>query len=156
MKNILIYKSPDLSITHFVDNLNINQVHEKAQNMLDFGTLYRIGTIDELPADRTFRGAWDIDDADLNDGIAGEEKTKQNLSQLRDRVEQGKENLKQTKEKINISAIESSIEIWNSEISICENKLNELLEKLPLEKRRGYVEPVVEQPEIEEKQDDQS
>jgi hypothetical protein len=156
MKNILIHKSPDLSITHFVDNLNINQVHEKAQNMLDFGTLYRIGTIDELPADRTFRGAWDIDDADLNDGIAGEEKTKQNLSQLRDRVEQGKENLKQTKEQINISAIESSIEIWNSEISICENKLNELLEKLPLEKRRGYVEPVVEQPEIEEKQDDQS
>jgi len=156
MKNILIHKSPDLSITHFVDNLNINQVHEKAQNMLDFGTLYRIDTIDELPADRTFRGAWDIDDADLNDGIAGEEKTKQNLSQLRDRVEQGKENLKQTKEQINISAIESSIEIWNSEISICENKLNELLEKLPLEKRRGYVEPVVEQPEIEEKQDDQS
>ena len=56
----------------------------------------------------------------------------------------------------NVSSIESSIENGNSAISICENKLNELLEKLPLEKRRGYVEPVVEQPEIEEKQDDQS
>jgi chromosome segregation ATPase len=280
MKNILIHKSPDLSVTHFVDNLNVNQIHEKAQNMLDFGTLYRIGTIDELPADRTFRGAWDIDDADLNDGVAGEEKTKQNLSQLIAKTEQEKENLKQTKEQIdaakstvdtlngelpelenkasecktawqsveedafaakedyeakfaaaetaekevedakeateeqknnaielrkvadeaftiqdhlfakinlgdraglhadllveskkseieganstiemlepNISEIESSIENGNSAISICENKLNELLEKLPLEKRRGYIEPIVEQPEIEEKQDDQS
>lgn len=73
MKNILIHKSPDLSVTYFVDNLNIDGVHVKAQNMLDFGTLYRIGTIDELPADRTFRGAWDIDDADLNDGVAGED-----------------------------------------------------------------------------------
>ena len=123
MKNILIHKSPDLSITHFVDNLNINQVHEKAQDMLDFGTLYRIGTIDEVPADRTFRGAWDIDDADLNDGIGGEEKTKQNLSQLIAKVEQEKENLKQTKEQIDDA--KSKLDTLNGELAELENKASE-------------------------------
>ena len=72
MKNILIYNDPTVAVTHFVDNLSVDKVHEQAQKMLKFGTLYRIGTTDEVPADRTFRDAWDIDDADLNDGIGGE------------------------------------------------------------------------------------
>jgi hypothetical protein len=81
MKNILIYKQEgNLCITHFVDSLDIEGVYEQAQKMLPFGMLYRVGTIDEIPQDRTFRAAWDIEDSDLNDGIGGETNTKQLLS----------------------------------------------------------------------------
>lgn len=81
MKNILIYKQEDnLHVTHFVNPLGIEGVHEQAQKMLPFGVLYRVGTIDEIPEDRTFRAAWDIEDSDLNDGIGGETNTKELLS----------------------------------------------------------------------------
>tara|TARA_B110000305_G_C19190534_1_gene516372 strand:- start:348 stop:563 length:216 start_codon:yes stop_codon:yes gene_type:complete len=66
MKNILIHKSPNLQITHFVGNLSIDQVHEKAREILEPGQPYRIGTTEEIPEDRSFRTAWEIDDIHLD------------------------------------------------------------------------------------------
>jgi chromosome segregation ATPase len=71
MKNILIHKQNDqLLVTHFVKNLDVSEIQQKAESLVPFGQLYRIGTIEDLPDDRTFRDAWDIGDADFN-GIAG-------------------------------------------------------------------------------------
>lgn len=82
MKNILIYKSQDnLHVTHFVKNLNTDEITQQAENLLPFGTLYRIGTVDELPEDRTFRDAWDLDDSDYN-GIAGKITTIKKIANL--------------------------------------------------------------------------
>jgi hypothetical protein len=73
MKNVLIYKIENqLNITHFVDDVDVLTIQRQADNMLPEGTTFRVGTTDELPTSRTFRDAWDVDAADLNDGIAGE------------------------------------------------------------------------------------
>lgn len=136
MKNILIYKAEDnLCITHFVKNLDAQAVHKQAQKMLPFGVLYRIGTTEEIPQDRTFRDAWDINDSDLNDGIGGEEEAK-NLLATSDNDEE--------KDKY-------------------QQKLNELLAKLPPENRRGYIEPEIKPeeelgpaPETQEPTDDKN
>jgi len=111
MKNILIYKQEgNLCITHFVDPLDIEGVHEQAQKMLPFGVLYRVGTIDEIPQDRTFRAAWDIEDSDLNDGIGGETNTKQLLS-----------NSKQL-----LSSRQEQLESFENHLKVLETELEEL------------------------------
>lgn len=65
MKNILIHKNPTLCITHFVKDLTVDEIHEKAREILEPGQPYRIGTTEEIPADRLFRDAWEIDDMHL-------------------------------------------------------------------------------------------
>ena len=120
MKNILIYNDPTVAVTNFVDNLSVGKVHEQAQKMLKFGTLYRIGTTDEVPADRTFRDAWDIDDADLNDGIGGEVKTQEEIENCKSNFEGAESNLSNEKE--NLSTNNESIELLEQEIAELEPK----------------------------------
>ena len=88
MKNILIYKSEDnLCITHFVDSLDVEAVQLQADKLLPHGTRYRVGTTDELPADRTFRDAWDIDAADL-DHVSGLNVITRAIESLTTQIEQ--------------------------------------------------------------------
>lgn len=89
MKNILIYKSEaNLHVAHFVDSLNDEAVQLQAEKMLPAGTRYRVGTTDELPADRTFRDAWDIDAADL-DHVSGLNVITRAIESLITQIEQG-------------------------------------------------------------------
>jgi chromosome segregation ATPase len=82
MKNILIYKSEDnLHVTHFVDSLDVEAVQLQAEKQLPHGTLYRVGTTDELPADRTFRDAWDLDQT-MYTNITPEHKLQQDKQTL--------------------------------------------------------------------------
>ena len=114
MKNILIYKQgDDLNITHFVDSLDIEAVHEQAQKMLPFGVLYRVGTIDEIPQDRTFRAAWDIEDSDLNDGIGGETNIKQLLSNSKQLLSSRQEQLESFEN--HLKALEAELEELSAE-----------------------------------------
>lgn len=114
MKNILIYKQEgNLCITHFVDSLDIEGVHEQAQKMLPFGMLYRVGTIDEIPQDRTFRGAWEIEDSDLNDGIGGETNTKQLLSNSKQPLSSRQEQLESFEN--HLKALEAELEELSAE-----------------------------------------
>jgi hypothetical protein len=36
------------------------------------GKPYKIVDVDDIPSDRTFRNAWEADEADLTDGVGGE------------------------------------------------------------------------------------
>ena len=39
------------------------------------GKPYKIVSIDDIPSDRTFRAAWDVDEASLTDGVGAESNT---------------------------------------------------------------------------------
>ena len=108
MKNILIHKQNDqLLITHFVKNLDVSEVQQKAESLVPFGQLYRVCTIEDLPDDRTFRDAWDIDDADFN-GISGRISTQNSFDResnhfesLQTQLQHAQQNLSEIKQSIN-------------------------------------------------------
>lgn len=81
MNKILIHKSNDnTSVTHFANDASDSAIRQEADKILEFGQCFRIADASELPEDRVFRDAWEIDDSDLNDGIAGEFTARSNLS----------------------------------------------------------------------------
>ena len=124
MKNILIYKAEDnLCITHFVDSLAIESVHEQAQKMLPFGVLYRIGTTEEIPQDRTFRAAWEIEDSDLNDGIGGETSAKRLLFNSKQLLFSRQEKLESFEN--NLKALEVELEELSAEHASLNNLATE-------------------------------
>jgi chromosome segregation ATPase len=124
MKNILIYKQEgNLHITHFVDSLDVEGVHEQAQKMLPFGVLYRVGTTEELPQDRVFRAAWDIEESDLNDGIGGETNAKQLLSNSKQLLSSRQEQLESFEN--NLKALETELEELSAEHASLNNLATE-------------------------------
>ena len=60
-------------INEIVDNSSemIAAMEELAQKVVPTGLKYKIIKDSDLPADRDFRNAWDIDDAELTDGVGG-------------------------------------------------------------------------------------
>jgi hypothetical protein len=171
MNKVLIYKSnDDLLVTYFPHEISDPLVREHADEILKFGTCFRIADVSEIPTDRTFRSAWEIEDADLNDGVSGEFGPKQKLLMLNKTKSYNESKLKESKDQLSnlpkiieekeqlndeslsqeiidlkkeledlpqaISDLESSIEDIEVKISEQESIINELLEILPLEKRR--------------------
>lgn len=124
MKNILIYKQEgNLCVTHFVDSLTIEAVHEQAQKILPFGVLYRIGTTEEIPQDRTFRDAWDIEDSDLNDGIGGETSAGNSLSTSKENLSTYQNDLKLIEN--DLKDAEANLEKLTAEYTILSNTATE-------------------------------
>lgn len=67
----IVYKNDEggISIIHpSPEALRAHTVAQVARKDVPAGKSYAIVPISELPADRIFRGAWDIDDGDLVDG----------------------------------------------------------------------------------------
>jgi len=52
--------------------LNKYTIEEIAQKDVPAGKSYKIVSADDIPSDRTFRDAWEIDDALLTDGVGSE------------------------------------------------------------------------------------
>lgn len=46
-------------------------IEEIAQKDVPEGVPYKIVDVSEIPSDRTFRDAWEIDEAELTDGVGG-------------------------------------------------------------------------------------
>ena len=69
MKRI-IYQNDDNSISILTPApecpLTIEQI---AQKDVLTGKKYKIVDVNEIPSDRTFRNAWEIDEAELTDGV---------------------------------------------------------------------------------------
>lgn len=67
----IIYKREDgISIlTPAPSVLQKYTMHQIAQKDVPAGKPYKIVDESELPQDRTFRNAWDIDESELTDGI---------------------------------------------------------------------------------------
>jgi ribosomal protein S12 len=66
----IIYKSSDSSVRIIIPADNIDMtVEEIAQKDVPTGVKYKIVNVSEISPDRTFRNAWDIDEAELTDGV---------------------------------------------------------------------------------------
>lgn len=72
--NRIIYKTDegDLAIIIPTDEaLAEHTIEEIAEKDVPAGKPYKIVSVDDIPSDRTFRNAWEVDEADLTDGTGG-------------------------------------------------------------------------------------
>jgi len=68
MKDRIIYKTEEGGIAVIVPTGELS-VEETAKKDVPTGLPYKIVDVSEIPDDRTFRNAWDIDEAELTDGV---------------------------------------------------------------------------------------
>ena len=65
----IIYKAPDETVRIIVPANNVDMtVEEIAEKDVPTGLKYKIVDVSEILSDRTFRNAWDINEAELTDG----------------------------------------------------------------------------------------
>lgn len=60
----IIVPSPDVLAQHSITTI--------AQKDVPAGKRYKIVSINDVPADRTFRSAWEVDSATLTDGVGAD------------------------------------------------------------------------------------
>jgi len=73
--NRIIYKQDNGSVAVIVptdEALQSYSIQEIAEKDVPAGKPYKIVSVDDIPSDRTFRNAWEADEADLNDGVGNE------------------------------------------------------------------------------------
>ena len=69
----IIYKTSNGSVRVIVPADNIDMtVEEIAQKDVPTGLKYKIVDVSEISSDRTFRNAWDINEAKLTDGTGAD------------------------------------------------------------------------------------
>lgn len=71
----IIYKNQDNSIsiiTPTQEALNIYGIDAIVKKDVPHNLPFKIVEDDVIPSDRSFRGAWTIDDSELTDGVGGE------------------------------------------------------------------------------------
>jgi hypothetical protein len=75
MSKVIVYKQDGSLVvgTPTPDALSKKSIHDIAKKCVPAGTPYKIMDQSDLPADRTFRDAWDIGDSELTDGIGTRE-----------------------------------------------------------------------------------
>jgi len=66
--NRIIYKTPQGGIAVIIPTGELS-VEETAKKDVPTGLPVAIVDVSEIPADRTWRDAWDIDEAELTDGV---------------------------------------------------------------------------------------
>lgn len=68
MNKRILYKNPEGGIAVIVPTGEL-PVEETAKKDVPTGLPYKIVDVSEIPSDRTFRDAWDIDESELTDGV---------------------------------------------------------------------------------------
>jgi len=68
MNERVLYKNQKGRIAVIVPTGDLS-VTETAKKDVPTGLPYKIVDVSEIPSDRTFRDAWDIDEAELTDGV---------------------------------------------------------------------------------------
>ena len=68
MNQRILYKNPEGGIAVIVPTGELS-VEATAAKDVPTGLPYKIVDVSEIPSDRTFRDAWDIDEAELTDGV---------------------------------------------------------------------------------------
>lgn len=74
MEKRIIYPNPDGGIAIIVPTLDClasYTVEQIAEKDVPEGLPYKIVDVSEIPSDRTFRDAWEIDKSELTDGVGG-------------------------------------------------------------------------------------
>lgn len=72
--NRIIYKTDEGGIAVMTPSDNAlvkHTIQQIAEKDVPAGKPYKIVSVDDIPSDRTFRNAWEVDEADLTDGTGG-------------------------------------------------------------------------------------
>ena len=70
MNQRILYKTSQGGIAVIVPAPNCGLTTEEvARKDVPTGLPYKIVDVSEIPSDRTFRDAWDIDEAEITDGV---------------------------------------------------------------------------------------
>jgi len=75
MEQRIIYKNDDQSVSVIIpapEALSLYGIEAIAAKDVPSGKPYKIVSVSEIPADRTFRSAWEVNEADLTDGVGSE------------------------------------------------------------------------------------
>ena len=76
--NRIIYKTDDGGLAVIIptdEALQLHTIQEIAEKDVPAGKPYKIVSVDDIPSDRTFRNAWEVDEADLTDGVGADRST---------------------------------------------------------------------------------
>ena len=74
MAQRIIYTTDEGGVAVIVPSdeaLQSHTIEEIAEKDVPEGKAYKIVSADDIPSDRTFRNAWEVDKADLTDGTGG-------------------------------------------------------------------------------------
>jgi len=74
--NRILFKNDEGGVSVIIPSDNAlaeHTIQEIAEKDVPAGLPYKIVDVSEIPADRTWRQAWDIDEAELTDGFGGAE-----------------------------------------------------------------------------------
>ena len=71
MNERILYKTESGGVAVIVPTGELS-LEETAAKDVPAGRPYKIVSVDDIPSDRTFRNAWEADEADLTDGVGGE------------------------------------------------------------------------------------
>lgn len=75
MTQRIIYQTDDGGVAVIIpapECLVDRTIEEIAAKDVPAGKPYKIVSVDDIPSDRTFRGAWEVDEADLTDGVGAD------------------------------------------------------------------------------------
>lgn len=75
MAQRIIYKTDEGGVAVIIPTPEVLQtrtIEEVAQKDVPSGKAYKIVPVDDIPSDRTFRNAWEVDEATLTDGTGSE------------------------------------------------------------------------------------
>lgn len=74
MEKRIIYKNDNGGVTVLIPSkrcLQTYTIEQIAEKDVPEGKPYKIVNVSDIPSDRTFRDAWEIDEAELTDGVGG-------------------------------------------------------------------------------------
>jgi hypothetical protein len=74
MNKVVIYKNEQGGVVIVIptpDALQTYTIEQIAEKDVPEGKPYKIVNMSDLPSDRTFRAAWEIDEPELTDGVGG-------------------------------------------------------------------------------------
>jgi len=75
MNQRIIYQTDEGGVAVIIPTAEALQSHtiqEIAEKDVPSGKPYKIVSVDDIPTDRTFRSAWEVDETTLTDGTGGE------------------------------------------------------------------------------------
>ena len=78
MSQRIIYKTDEGGVAVIVptdEALRSHSIQEIAEKDVPAGKPFKIVDVSDIPSDRTFRNAWEADEADLTDGVGADRST---------------------------------------------------------------------------------
>ena len=70
----IIFKTPENTVSVLMKSLEwTGTMDELAKKCVPTGLKYKIVEDSDLPPDRSFRNAWEVDEAELTDGVGEQE-----------------------------------------------------------------------------------